>query len=342
MKIKDKNFYIFSAGKIGKMITDFFLDKYKAQPIAIVDNFKKGNYRGIKILPEKKIKNVQQFKCVIGIYNHYISLETLEKRLNKKFLKSINVICLKRYFNSLKFDFWLTDIKKTKKIKSEFYNISKYLHDEKSKKLLKRIYLFRSTGKKSYYVNNMPNTYMSFKKKFPKKLTILDLGCYQGQFLDILKKNKFILSNAYCVEPDKKNYSYLIKKYRKFKNYLFYNYVVGSRSKHVKFDSRGSDSSRVSKYGNTLARSINLDKTFFNKKINIIKMDVEGYEYKALKNLKKIIVKNKPILLISVYHYYKDIIDTLNFLAKFKNNYNFHLRVHEHNTFGIVLYGMPK
>lgn len=341
MKLNNKKIFVFSAGQVGLSIVDFLIDKKKIFPKAIIDNYKKGKYRGINILNSKNIKKNKSI-CILGIYNNYISIQKLEKELEKKFEKVINVVKFQNIFKDYLFDYWLEKKENLLPLKRKFNEIVKKIPEKKSKELINKIFNFRLSGDLKYYIKPDKNNYFAFKNKLPKDVHVIDCGCFEGLFLDELKKRKIRIKQAYCIEPDKKNFLNLKKKYFKKKNYLFYNRALGSNSKFVGFENKGNASSRINQSSLKKIRTLLLDSKFKKKKINLIKMDVEGFELKALISANKIISIQKPHLLISIYHFYKDLINIFNFLYKFKKSYNFYVRVHEENTFGGLLYCVPK
>ena len=85
-----------------------------------------------------------------------------------------------------------------------------------------------------------------------------------------------------------------------------------------------------------------------NLPISIIKMDVEGQEMPALIGAKNTILKNLPILLISLYHKPEDLFTIPLYINELSNNYEFRLLQHYTDpSMGtpltdLVLYCLPK
>ena len=64
-----------------------------------------------------------------------------------------------------------------------------------------------------------------------------------------------------------------------------------------------------------------------NLNIGLIKMDLEGYEFKAVKGAASTIKRFKPLLLISIYHNEKDFFEIKPLIEKIvKNEYEFKIR----------------
>ena len=82
-----------------------------------------------------------------------------------------------------------------------------------------------------------------FKKLFnnKKELTIIDIGCYHGEFIDTVEKI-FPGSQYFCFEPEDNSFRYLQSKYRPNKNVILENCVIGDEHNEVTFNVIGDDS----------------------------------------------------------------------------------------------------
>ncbi|XOJ73723.1 FkbM family methyltransferase [Candidatus Pelagibacter sp. Uisw_114] len=173
-------------------------------------------------------------------------------------------------------------------------------------------------------------------KKLPKIDNCIDIGSNKGQFLMIFRKY-FSQAKLYSFEPQKK----LIKIQKSFlNNSKFYNFCLGNYNGTSTFNiTERNDSSSLLKpkqFTDTIYRInkkiktrvcklddvIKLDKN----DTNLIKIDVQGYEYQVLLGSKKTLKKIKFIIIeiSSDKNYYKefDKAKTLSFL----NANNFHLK----------------
>lgn len=69
------------------------------------------------------------------------------------------------------------------------------------------------------------------------------------------------------------------------------------------------------------------------EKVDIIKMDIEGAEFKAIEGAKKHIKNDSPTLLISIYHDFNDLIRIPKLIKSINKDYNFYLRYYGGNIF---------
>jgi hypothetical protein len=66
-----------------------------------------------------------------------------------------------------------------------------------------------------------------------------------------------------------------------------------------------------------------IDKECVDKKVGLIKMDIEGFEYYAIKGGLETIKRDKPVLLISIYHTGKDFFEIPPLLKSCVPEYKF-------------------
>lgn len=84
-----------------------------------------------------------------------------------------------------------------------------------------------------------------------------------------------------------------------------------------------------------------LDDIVGDHRVSFVKMDIEGFELKALKGAKRTIIKNLPVLAICLYHHAEDMWEIPLYIKSLCDEYTFYFR----NYMGIieyVLYAVPK
>jgi hypothetical protein len=98
--------------------------------------------------------------------------------------------------------------------------------------------------------------------------------------------------------------------------------------------------SALSESGNVTIQCVAIDDVLHGEEINLVKLDVEGAELETLKGMERIIRDQRPNLAVSVYHTPGHLHEAADMIAAWNLGYCFHLRVHEYNTFGVVLYAL--
>ena len=205
-----------------------------------------------------------------------------------------------------------------------------------------------------YFIRNIAIKFNIFEEDFKilkeifnnKKINIIDIGASDGISANFFLKNLNV-KNIYCYEPHALFIKKLKKLKKKYSNIRVYNYGLSTINKKtiVYVPKIFFLNKMLYLYTYTfydlveLKKQIKLDfinhkkiliekiilklKKFkiINDKIDLIKVDVNGYEYEIIKCLKKQIVKDLPLIVIENNNEFKKI---SNYLEKFgyKKYYN--------------------
>ena len=214
------------------------------------------------------------------------------------------------------------------------------LEDYRSKKLLFAIlnnwYQFDFDTLNTSIEKNYPHYFDLDIIKCDKNEIFVDLGAYIGDTIaDYL--NHYGLDNykkIYCYEITDKSFNALQNNLSQFDNIEFRKKAVSNQKgklfiKESKID---SSANTISEDGDIEIETVTIDEDILEN-ITMIKMDIEGAEEKALLGCQKQIVKNKPKLLISVYHNHEDLWKIPRMISNMKSNYKFYLRYYGNNIF---------
>ena len=210
------------------------------------------------------------------------------------------------------------------KIKNRFfYTCLLYLKKEKSfikfyyKNISFKIFINLKNGgvdRELFMFKNYEKRILDiFLEEINKNSIVLDVGGNIGfHSLFLSKISKKVIS----FEPIKKIYSQFKKsvKENNISNIKLYNLGLSNKNEekiiYENFENMGA-SSLINKRNFNKKEKINLvkfDDFIKNKKIDFIKMDIEGYEYFALKGMKKTLKKYKPKIIFEFSPcFYKEI-----------------------------------
>ena len=169
------------------------------------------------------------------------------------------------------------------------------------------------------------------QKKLNYPIVIFDVGAHHGETIRLMKKN-FRIKSIHCFEASPENYKILSQKFENINNIFINNTGLGEkkkksfinqtiesssstineiniRSKYLKrkknllsFFSKKNFSNKIAIDLNTADNYIKINKI---KKIDLFKIDTEGYEYLVLLGAKKSFSKIK---LLYFEHHYDDMI----------------------------------
>jgi hypothetical protein len=136
----------------------------------------------------------------------------------------------------------------------------------------------------------------------------------------------------------------LVSKLVSVPNIIALPLAVGDKMESKVIDNRGNTGSRITKESDGQVIScVTLDHLLPGGKPNLIKMDIEGFEYEALLGAQKLMLDSRPGLAISVYHLSQDIFRIPLFLhSLFGDSYIYYLRRHSRTVADTIFYAFPK
>jgi FkbM family methyltransferase len=198
-------------------------------------------------------------------------------------------------------------------------------------------------------------------QKLPKKFNFLDLGAYDGDTLELFfKKAREVdkeIDTYIAFEPATELFIKLTERVKKLKGEGFkgksflFKQACGDSYRHsilTNFDLCPTIvevlEERKEENSSTKEEFIEIvppDDVINNCRIDLIKMDVEGFELNCLKGLKEIIQTYKPILEISIYHRPEDIYEIPEFIESLNIDYDMYIRTHHDWYIETVLYCLP-
>ncbi len=181
--------------------------------------------------------------------------------------------------------------------------------------------------------NNKRKILNFFKKKFDQKIiNVIDVGAHKGETINFFLKN-FNIGKLFVFEPNKNLFDFIIKKFSQ-KNIFIFNYGVGFKKEkkklNISIDSASSTINNINMNTNYFKRKkkfltlkknssyfieaqeinvINLSEflLFKEDKIDVLKIDTEGYEFNILRGINKL--DFKKINFIYFEHHYDLMID---------------------------------
>jgi len=228
--------------------------------------------------------------------------------------------------------------------------VRKKLSDAVSKQVLDCLIDARSTYNPKGYVDayDLSVTKSGVHQYFPSEVTnnigevhLVDCGAYDGDTIRLANRLNIPIEKAYCLEPDKNNFSTLVNNVGQASYIETINAGAWSTTGKLQFIHLGNGTSHmVTTDSGESIKVYAIDDLLAGRKATYIKMDIEGSEMAALQGAVSTITRFRPTLAICVYHKFYDITRIPLYLMKQLHGYRFLLRQHSGYQ-ETVLYCIP-
>ncbi len=336
---------VYGLGSVGQGIVDDLLADGTHVDL-ILDRGKRGqSYRNIPILAIEDTGDgrLADRTVLLGLHNHYVDIKKIHAELLAagvaRVLTPIHLPVLAPNARTRP-GYWLDSDFSYDAHLGDFARIRALLEDDQSRDLLDNIIRYRQSGdiadcpspslEDEYTPHDLP--------RLKEPLRIVDCGAFTGVAIHKFLKAGYTIASLVAFEPDPNNFAILAS--RDFGNIRSLCLPLGtwSETQQLRFTNHGSMASRLSDDGDTIIQCVAIDDVLHGAPVNVVKLDVEGAEIETLKGMRRIIETQKPALLVSAYHLPAHLFEIIDLIHSWKMGYRFHLRVHEFNTFGIVVY----
>ena len=230
--------------------------------------------------------------------------------------------------------------------KPKYLQLYEQLADQQSKDVLERVINFRlnqDIGEMDIFTANLKGMYFEPFLNIPKYGAIFfDVGAFDGynsmHFFQMYPE----MSKAILFEPVPEQAIAVREKIRDLANFEIFDLAVSDEDGELMF-SVNSTASRVSNDGSGITvKTCRLD-TFCESRDfrpDMIKMDIEGSEIKALLGAQMTIQKCKPNLAISVYHNVSHLTEAFEIISRLNPDYKYYIRHYTEGYTETVLFAV--
>lgn len=338
---------VYGLGSTGQTIVDELIEA-KVGIELILDRGKSGQeYRGIPILalddlPEGRLEGTT---VLIALHNHYVDIKLLHAELGKAgAARILTPIRLGELIDrpSSRPGYWLDPEYDYAAHEPNFSRVRELLADATSRDLFDAILRYRRGGdiadcppaslEDEYTPADLP--------RFAGPLRLIDCGAFTGVAIHKFLKAGYAIDSFVAFEPDPANFAILAARNFPVRRGLCLPLGTWSATTQLKFSSGSSMASHLSDSGDTVIQCVAVDEVLQGEAVNLVKLDVEGAEIDTLEGMERIIRDQRPNLLVSAYHTPGHLHEIAELIDGWGLGYRFHLRVHEHNSFGVVLYAL--
>jgi FkbM family methyltransferase len=219
--------------------------------------------------------------------------------------------------------------------------------DEESLATYRANIVWRAKGDPSFFPFPAPqNTYFpqDIFKLSPEEI-LVDCGAFDGDTLRLLHSVASDFKMFYAVEADTVSLDKLQTYIKTLQPEVaakvqVLDCAVGAERCTLQFAMSGAATSKIEGAGVDVA-CIPLDELFADLPVTLIKMDIEGAEFDALRGGSQLIQRDSPILAICVYHTQADVWRIPLLIRSMNPKYNFFLRAYDGDGFQSVVYAVP-
>ena len=338
---------VYGLGSTGQVIVDELIDSKVAIDL-ILDCGKSGQeYRGIPILALDDLATgrLTDRTVLIALHNHYVDMKKLHDQLMATGIaRLLTPIDLAQLIDRPKAwpGYWLDPEFDYAEHEAAFARARAMLADDKSKAVFDMILRYRRKGD----ITDCPSPSIddeytpSDLPRFAGPLQLVDCGAFTGVAIHKFLKAGYVIDSFVAFEPDPANFAILAARNFPARRGLCLPLGTWSETTQLKFSSGRSMASHLSDDGNVTIQCVAIDEVLQGEPVNLVKLDVEGAEIHTLKGMQRIIGEQRPNLLVSAYHTPGHLHEIAGLIDDWHLGYRFHLRVHEHNSFGVVLYAL--
>lgn len=335
---------VYGLGAVGRQIVDELLGEGRRIEL-IVDRGKAGEaYRDIPVIALEDADGRLSGKPVlIGLHNHYVDVKQLRSDLlaagAARVLTPTNLRELVAEPRTRP-GYWLDPDYDYEAHQARFERLRGLLSDGRSRDLLDQILRYRRSGDLAHCPEaSLEDEYTPADlPRYAGPLKLVDCGAFTGVAIHKFLKAGYEIDTFFAFEPDEASFRTLASRNFPVGRGLCLPLGTWSSTTQLRFASDNSMGSCLSDDGNVTIQCVAIDDVLHGEPVNLVKFDVEGAEIETLKGMEQLIREQRPNLLVSAYHTPGHLHEIAELIDDWDLGYRFHLRVHEYNTFGVVLY----
>ena len=337
---KYNKLYIWGAGNFGLKTVEYLHNQNIIVENIIDNNEKKVGeiFQGVEVINFEKLLPLNNETSCIVICSSYF--DEIQEQLKSSGISNYAILDNLLYFMNFE-KFYVEN-------ETRFNKMFKNL-DKESIKVFRDILSFRRNGDYNLITQSVYPQYFHPKVSPATGEIIIDGGAFQGDTVEQFKEALNMECSIHSFEPTFQNFIELDKivKNRKYRNVFVNEMGLGEKSEQLKisYNEIYPAGSKITEDGEEIIQITSID-DYVNKnnigKIDLIKLDVEGFELATLKGAVTTIETNRPKLQVCLYHSNEDLIDIYEYLVEQFNhlNYKFYIGHHSDVFWETVLYAI--
>jgi FkbM family methyltransferase len=174
-------------------------------------------------------------------------------------------------------------------------------------------------------------------------LAVVDCGAWPGDMIGSATAAGHRITHWYAFEPDPRNFADLaiVARDAGLAGASLFPCGVGDRTGMVSFAAGSADASRAvddATVGATSVPIVRIDDVIDAARIDMVKLDIEGFEAQALDGMALTLARHRPRLCMAIYHKPADLWELPLRIADTFPGARLAIRQHGHNGYDTVLY----
>lgn len=226
----------------------------------------------------------------------------------------------------------------------EWIKLRASLADEQSKTVFDDIVGFRSTGSYAHMSNyrvRLQDQYFDNSCPLRSGEVFVDCGGFDGDTTEQFTRRCPHYNRVWLFEPSEVNMQRAKKRLAGARDIHFVPKGVSDQIGRLSFNSGAGSASAVSDSGDASIDVTTIDEEI-DELVSFIKMDLEGWELKALAGARRHIDRDHPRLAVAVYHHASDFWMIPEFILSIRSDYDVFLRHYTEGWSETVMYFVPK
>lgn len=220
------------------------------------------------------------------------------------------------------------------------------LGDERSREILKALVRYRISGRPEDHPE-VDRDHQYFPSDLPigrAGISVVDCGAFPGDMLQSIAAAGYSLLNWYAFEPDPANFRHLrdvASQTGGFSSASLFPCGVGDSSGMVRFSDGAADASRAMDAGGeggVVVPIVRVDDVVHADRIDMVKLDVEGFEAAAIDGMAELLGRHRPRLAVAIYHKPSDLWELAFKIDRMFPGSRYAIRQHGYNGYDTVLY----
>ena len=217
------------------------------------------------------------------------------------------------------------------------------LADDASRRVMIDVWRYRLSGdiqSLANYAFRPGDQYFEDFLKVGEGQIFVDVGAFDGDTTEGFCTRYPDYEKVYVFEPSKSNISKAKERLHHFSRLEFIQEGVSDAAGVLRFNSDAGSASNITAAGGSSIDVTTLDLKIHGR-VTFVKMDIEGWELKALAGARGHIEKDRPVLAVAAYHIPSHFWEIFELVTALTTDYAIYLRHYSESWTETVMYFIP-